>query len=222
MRVCQYHQQTKPREEGTGSYSHVCPSPSVTAPVNLPPLLAVIASGVGHFHTARASRLTSHGCTTRKAEKTAWAHRVFYAPLGADQHSFFKTRNWVGVSVCSPPPCGLEHVHNKLNHLFLFLRFRGRPRCPGVVGAWSGRHPGEALSREGSLGSAEERSSCGGASGELQDSTRTPGENFWEGPRSQRRGFHGNQKNMQKKIHLRREEGRRAQKQGNIEKCHKI
>ena len=67
MRVCQCHQLATPREEGTGSYIRVCPSPSVTAPVYLPLLLAVIASGIGHFHTARASsRLTSHGCTSCK------------------------------------------------------------------------------------------------------------------------------------------------------------
>ena len=39
-------------------------------PVYLPRLLAVIASGIGHSHTARASsRLTSHGCTSCKKSR---------------------------------------------------------------------------------------------------------------------------------------------------------
>ena len=44
-----------PANETPGSHSHVCPSPLVTAPVYLPLLLAVLASGIGHFHTARAN-----------------------------------------------------------------------------------------------------------------------------------------------------------------------
>ena len=68
MRACQCHLRTKPREEGTGSVLHFCPSPPPRhCPIYSPTLLA---DGIGHFHTARASsRLTSRGCTCKKSRK---------------------------------------------------------------------------------------------------------------------------------------------------------
>ena len=60
-------QHTVQHDKGTGSHSHVCPSPSVNAPVDHTPLLAVITGGIGHFHTARASSgLTPLTCTRSK------------------------------------------------------------------------------------------------------------------------------------------------------------
>ena len=100
MRACQCHQLTKRRKEGTRSHIHICPSPSVTAPIYLQLLLAVIASGIGHFHTARASsRLTSHGCTSCKKS------RKHHVPIATDllrMESYKKSRKKWFNRVCTP------------------------------------------------------------------------------------------------------------------------
>ena len=84
--VCaRHHQRATQHEEETRSHGHFCPSPSVGAPVGPQPLLAVIAGGIGHFHTAHASSgLTPLSCTPSRYPTQTTA---LYAPPGAEQSS---------------------------------------------------------------------------------------------------------------------------------------
>ena len=109
--MCAYqcHQPTKPREEGTGSYIHVCPSLSVTAPVYLLLLLAVIASGIGHYHTARASsRLTSHGCTSCKKSRKHHGPIACFTPRRALIGTRFPT---LLLSGCDQAAAAIDMLH---------------------------------------------------------------------------------------------------------------
>ena len=85
------YQHTAQREEVTRSHSHVCPSPSVTAPVGHPPLLAVITGGIGHFHTARASSgLTPLSCTPSRWP-TQYGSKARFTPRRAHIRARFPT-----------------------------------------------------------------------------------------------------------------------------------
>ena len=63
MYTCQYHRQTTSREKGTKSHRHVCPSPSVSAPVDHPSLLAVIAKKRTHTTPLYSIRIASQHAT---------------------------------------------------------------------------------------------------------------------------------------------------------------